>query len=108
MVYTKSEHMAADVYTKAFTDVHRWRHACMLINILDPKLFQNKEFMESLRSSRSGGSSSESPVPNAGGTQKPPGGASVAKGVPPDDNNVAPVNLPRPGWHRAMGGGGTF
>jgi hypothetical protein len=33
MIYTKSEAMAADIYTKCFTDKAKWEHACALINI---------------------------------------------------------------------------
>ena len=28
--------MCADIYTKAFTDLVRWLHACSLINVIDP------------------------------------------------------------------------
>ena len=31
--YTKSDHMAADIYTKAFTDPTKWGEVCKLINI---------------------------------------------------------------------------
>ena len=34
--------MAADIYTKAFTDADKWRHAQSLINIMDPKEFLDK------------------------------------------------------------------
>ena len=30
-----SSKMAADIYTKAFHDPIRWKHACMLVNIFD-------------------------------------------------------------------------
>ena len=32
IVYRESEEMAADIYTKAFTDKEKWQHACALIN----------------------------------------------------------------------------
>ena len=32
LTYCESVHMAADVYTKAFTDATAWEHACVLIN----------------------------------------------------------------------------
>ena len=37
--YTESEHMAADIFTKAFTDSEKWKHACSLINLVDPATF---------------------------------------------------------------------
>ena len=84
LIYTKSESMAADVYTKAFTEITRWRHACMLINIMDPASLKDKKFMESLRSSRSGGSSSS----------PDPGGASTAGvGVPKKQKTLKAQHL---------------
>ena len=38
LVYAKSEDMAADVFTKGFSDPERWRHACAMIRVgLDAK-----------------------------------------------------------------------
>jgi hypothetical protein len=34
--YTTSDRMAADIYTKHFTDFLKWNHAATLINIFDP------------------------------------------------------------------------
>ena len=36
MFYEDSSKMCADIYTKAFTDLARWLHACSLINVIDP------------------------------------------------------------------------
>eukprot|EP00974_Lingulodinium_polyedra_P005181 488290-Lingulodinium_polyedra.AAC.1 len=36
MKYEESEHMCADIYTKLFTDVDKWAHACELIGVFDP------------------------------------------------------------------------
>ena len=36
MFYEDSSKMCADIYTKAFTDLARWQHACSLINVIDP------------------------------------------------------------------------
>ena len=33
LLYTTSGRMCADIYTKAFSDPEKWRHACDLINI---------------------------------------------------------------------------
>ena len=33
LVYAKSEDMAADVFTKGFSDPERWRHACTMIRV---------------------------------------------------------------------------
>ena len=37
VMYTSSELMVGDIYTKAFTDAKRWDHARSLISIIDPK-----------------------------------------------------------------------
>ena len=36
MFYEESSKMCGDIYTKAFTDLARWLHACNLINVIDP------------------------------------------------------------------------
>jgi hypothetical protein len=36
MFYEESSTMCGDIYTKGFTDVARWIHACNLINVIDP------------------------------------------------------------------------
>ena len=43
--------MAADIYTKAFTDPLKWQGVLELINILDPKLLSDKRYMELLEAS---------------------------------------------------------
>ena len=35
LIYEKSEFMAADIYTKGFTDPDKWEHARHLINVVD-------------------------------------------------------------------------
>ena len=40
LVYTRSEWMAADIFTKAFGDKEKWRAACELVNVIDPANFQ--------------------------------------------------------------------
>ena len=37
LVYEASPRMCADIYTKTFTDKDKWRHACWLIGLVDPK-----------------------------------------------------------------------
>ena len=39
--YEVSSRMAADIYTKAFSDGDKWQAACWLINIVDPKIIQS-------------------------------------------------------------------
>ena len=34
--YEKSDRMAADIFTKAFTDADKWKSACGLIGVCDP------------------------------------------------------------------------
>ena len=41
LMYEKSDRMAADIYTKAFTDAAMWDKVCGLINVIDPKLIQH-------------------------------------------------------------------
>ena len=36
LVYTRSEWMAADIYTKAFNSKDNWSKACELVNVMDP------------------------------------------------------------------------
>jgi len=36
VVYTKTDSMCADIYTKCFTDKAKWEHACALINVAPP------------------------------------------------------------------------
>ena len=43
LVYTKSDDMAADIYTKAFTDPKKWDHALQLIVIFVPQRQQEIE-----------------------------------------------------------------
>jgi hypothetical protein len=38
--YEVSAQMAADIYTKAFTDADKWLTACWMINVVDPKIFK--------------------------------------------------------------------
>ena len=36
LVYTRSEWMAADIYTNAFNSKDGWQEACGLVNVMDP------------------------------------------------------------------------
>ena len=48
LVYEISAKMAADIYTKAFTDGAKWDIVCNLINILDPKLLKDLNYVQTL------------------------------------------------------------
>ena len=37
LVYTRSEWMAADIFTKPFNSKDNWLKACELVNVMDPK-----------------------------------------------------------------------
>jgi hypothetical protein len=37
LVHTDTNRMAADIYTKAFTDPDKWWKVCKLINVIDPR-----------------------------------------------------------------------
>ena len=36
LAYEVTDRMAADIYTKAFNDGRKWKHACLQIGLLDP------------------------------------------------------------------------
>ena len=40
LAYEVTDRMAADIYTKAFNDGRKWKHACLQIGLLDPSLPQ--------------------------------------------------------------------
>ena len=48
LVYEVSCRMAADIYTKAFSDPFKWVAVCGLMNIFDPKTLKKKEFINIL------------------------------------------------------------
>ena len=41
LAYEISARMCADIYTKAFTDADKWKSACWLIGVCDPKELEN-------------------------------------------------------------------
>lgn len=54
LVYTRSEWMAADIYTKAFTSKEKWQKACELVNVIDHKntmdvIIRRAEIFKALR-----------------------------------------------------------
>ena len=54
LVYTRSEWMAADIYTKAFNNKDNWHKACELVNVMDPvnlveAIKRRAQIFESLR-----------------------------------------------------------
>ena len=48
LTYELSSEMAADIYTKGFTDPQKWTLVCGLINVIDPKVLKTKGWMQSL------------------------------------------------------------
>ena len=62
LAYELTSRMCADIYTKAFTDADKWRLACWLINICDPK-----ELKELAKRS----SERDEPPPQSGGGDQP-------------------------------------
>ena len=36
LAYEVTDRMAADIYTKAFSDSRKWKHACMQSGLLEP------------------------------------------------------------------------
>ncbi len=45
LMYEDSAKMAADIYTKGFVDPTKWKPFCGLINIIDPKLLNDKNYV---------------------------------------------------------------
>ena len=49
LVYEASQRMCADIYTKTFDNKDKWKHACWLIGLVDPKELQGLiKWMEEL------------------------------------------------------------
>ena len=48
-MYEVTSKMVADIYTKAFTDAVRWKHACLLINIFQGEEMVDKDVLDALR-----------------------------------------------------------
>ena len=59
LAYEVSARVAADIYTKAFADPEKWKSACVLVGICDPKEHDDL-------ASRS--TAWEQPLPQSGGT----------------------------------------
>jgi len=51
LAYEVSSKMAADIYTKAFTDAAKWTVVLELISILDPALLSDVKYMRDLNDS---------------------------------------------------------
>ena len=54
LMYTRSQWMAADVYTKPFNNAKKWKEASELVNVIDPKgrkdvIERRSEIFKSLR-----------------------------------------------------------
>ncbi len=45
LMYEDSAKMAADIYTKGFTDKAKWEQVCGLINVIDPKFLRDKNYV---------------------------------------------------------------
>ncbi len=43
-MYEDSAKMAADIYTKGFTDKAKWEQVCGLINVIDPQFLKDKNY----------------------------------------------------------------
>jgi hypothetical protein len=46
LAYETSTKMAADIYTKAFSDMHKWCAVRELISVFDPKLLKDLKYMQ--------------------------------------------------------------
>ena len=43
LAYEVTDRMAADIYTKAFSDSRKWKHACVQIGLLEPEMLIDPE-----------------------------------------------------------------
>ena len=48
LAYEVTDRMAADIYTKAFNDGRKWKHACLQIGLLDPSLLSDPDTRKAL------------------------------------------------------------
>ena len=48
LAYEVTDRMAADIYTKAFNDGRKWKHACLQIGLLDPSLLSGPDTLKAL------------------------------------------------------------
>ena len=48
LAYEVTDRMAADIYTKAFNDGRKWKHACLQIGLLDPSLLSDPDTLKAL------------------------------------------------------------
>ena len=51
LAYEVMDRMAADIYTKAFSDSRKWKHACMQIGLLEPEMLTDPETLKVVTSS---------------------------------------------------------
>ena len=76
MVYEASQRMCADIYTKTFDNKDKWKHACWLIGLVDPKEIQGLiKWMEELPAApdtEHHGNNSLTPAEDAAPASAPP------------------------------------
>ena len=51
LVYEVTDRMAADIYTKAFSDSRKWKHACVQIGLLELEMLTDPETLKMVTSS---------------------------------------------------------
>ena len=51
LAYEVTDRMAADIYTKAFSDSRKWKHACVQIGLLEPEMLTDPETLKTVTSS---------------------------------------------------------
>ena len=51
LAYEVADRMASDIYTKAFSDSRKWKHACMQIGLLEPETLTDPETLKMVTSS---------------------------------------------------------
>ena len=69
LIYEQSSRMCADIYTETFTDTLKWRHACWLINVVDPVLLRKFRIEISTQTLTTTGESEKAGHPTAPGAR---------------------------------------
>ena len=95
LFYEKSELMAADIYTKSFTNKDKWTAVCWLINVVDPKalpdaIHYNEEVRVRLEAEAAEKAANNAAVPAPAGKAK----AKMADKLQPETGSVGDCARP--------------
>ena len=54
LVYEVTARMEADIHTKGFDDANSWKHACMLINVMNETNLQDQSLLDLMKPTHDG------------------------------------------------------